>query len=127
VRRAYSAAIRLEQGYKKSPFGLFLLQIKIVFRNLTLQTTLFEHVVNQAALGEVGLTDRNVSGGLNITFGFYEIVIKFDIAFIGSHEKTPSMRWSGSIIGIAPLQSPFGAPYNDKVATRKKDFFNRLT
>lgn len=87
-------------------------KIEIVVGELFLQTTLFQQVVDRAALAQIdfGIFCRRLGPELFLRGGF---IINFKVFFISAHE---SLRYKRAI----------GAPYNDIPEAGKKDFFNQV-
>ena len=97
---------------KKPLSGLFLLQIEVEVVQLFLQASFLEQVVDDPALGQIGLGDLDRGfAALVVIFGD-EIVFDLDIFFLG-HLFTPRLRGA------------LGAPYSGKFGAGKKVFFNR--
>jgi hypothetical protein len=100
-------------GNKKPPErAVFLLfgtsEVVVVIGQTLLQAAFFEQIVDDAALGQVGLGDFDLLNGFFVALN-NEVIVQFEFGFLG-HES---------------LQAGCdGAPYSDSDPAGKKDFFN---
>jgi hypothetical protein len=60
-----------------------VLQVEIVVRQLPLQATFFQVIVDDAALGQVGLGDLNRGRAIVVGVFHREIIFEFDFGFVG--------------------------------------------